>query len=166
MKKRLLILSGLALLFALLSFTHKFYVGIYQVHYSESKQRLEITCRIFADDLNAALKKTYKKDFAFGEKTPSADEESQLAKYVSDRFSIKINGTQKKFEYLSCEMESNVLIAYFRIPDVEKISKLDISNRILFDYVTEQQNIIQTNVNSKKQNLLLTNENPSGRLNY
>ena len=37
---------------------HKFYVSIYQINFNQDKKQVEITARIFYDDLNKALEKT------------------------------------------------------------------------------------------------------------
>ena len=49
------------LAFALSSFSiHKFYVSIYKVEFVPEKKRIEITARIFLDDITVALEKEYK----------------------------------------------------------------------------------------------------------
>lgn len=158
-------LVGLLLLFLVVSgFSHKFYVGIHQVNFAPDKKMLQITSRIFIDDLNDALQRKYKRKFHFGEEKVPADEPPLLAKYVSDNFVIAVDGVKRPLDYRSYEIQDNVLVAYLRITDVQKVKSLDITNKILFDFVTEQQNIIQTNVNGTKANLLLTIDNPSGKL--
>jgi hypothetical protein len=158
------------LLVLLLSFSafsaHKFYVAIFQVNYAPEKKTLQITSRIFVDDLNNALKKKHKRHFHLGEKEETAEDVVLMQKYLSENFMMKVNGRPKQMTYLSKEMENNVLICYFKITDITKINSLEIHNKVLFDYVTEQQNIIQMNVHGKKSNLLLTPENPSGTLTY
>jgi hypothetical protein len=34
---------------------HKFYVAVYQINFAPEKEMLQITSRVFADDLNKAL---------------------------------------------------------------------------------------------------------------
>jgi len=36
---------------------HKFYVGVFQVEYAAEKKMIQITSRIFIDDLNNAMEK-------------------------------------------------------------------------------------------------------------
>ena len=139
---------------------HKFYVSIYQVNYASDKKMLQITSRIFIDDINNALEKKYNRKFHLGEKEETPEEAQLLLKYMSEHFFIKVNGKQKPLEFRSKEMESTVLICYFRITGIPKITSLEIHNKILFDYVTEQQNIIQTTINGKKNSVLLTVDNP------
>jgi len=65
---------------------------------------------------------------------------------------------------MSKELENNVVIGYYKVSDIAKIISLDIKNTSLMEVFSEQQNIIQTNFNGKKQSLLLTQENTAGVL--
>ena len=44
------------LFFSLSAFTfHKFYMGVFQVNYAAEKKMIQITSRIFVDDLNSGI---------------------------------------------------------------------------------------------------------------
>jgi hypothetical protein len=45
---------------------HKFYVAVYQINFAPEKEMLQITSRVFADDLNKALEKKYNKKHYIG----------------------------------------------------------------------------------------------------
>ena len=62
MKKKL-VYSLIGILFiSLTSFTfHKFYMGVFQVNYAAEKKMIQITSRIFIDDLNNGMEKKYHK---------------------------------------------------------------------------------------------------------
>ncbi len=166
--KKVLSAALLALLFIGLTSmaAHKFYVAIFQINYAPEKKMLQITSRIFVEDLDHMLQKKYGKPFHLGEKEETPEQVALMQKYLLDHLAIKIDGKPKAIVYLSKEMENNVLICYFRITDITKISSFEIENKILFDFVTEQQNIIQTNINGQKTSLLLTPDNPVGNLKY
>ena len=55
MKKITLFVFGLFVLLLMSFSVHKFYVSIYQINFNQKKQMLEITSRIFIDDLNQVL---------------------------------------------------------------------------------------------------------------
>lgn len=145
---------------------HKFYVGIYQVNFVPEKKMFQITSRIFVDDLNNALEDQYHIKFTIGEPTETPEQTALLKKYLADHFLIRVNSQQKPLNFLSKELENNVLICYFTIRDIPKVSNLKITNTILFDFVTEQQNIVQTNVNKQKKSFLLTIDKSSGEIKY
>jgi hypothetical protein len=164
--KKTLAISFLTLLFLSLSgfALHKFYVSIYQINYVPEKKMLQITSRIFVDDLNTVLKEKYKRKFFLGETNESQEDIVMMKKYILENFSIKINGQPKTINFLSKEMEGNVLICYYNVKEISKIKSFEIQNTVLLELNEEQQNIIQANIYNKKQNLLITPENVKGLL--
>lgn len=151
----------------LCSFTaHKFYVSIYQIKYVPEKKMLQITSRIFIDDLNEALLKKYNQKTFLGEANESAQDIALMKNYLLENFLVKVNGQPKTIHYLSREFENNVIICYFSVKDATKIETIEVRNKSLFELFDDQQNIIQANVYGKKQNLLLTADNPTGVLKW
>ncbi|HEX8562412.1 MAG TPA: DUF6702 family protein [Flavobacterium sp.] len=163
--KRIFLLTAILTLLCSVS-VHKFYVAIHQVNYASDKKMLQITSRIFIDDLNDALQQKYHKKFYIGEKRETQEQVVLMQQYLIENFGIKVNGKSRPLNYRSKEIDNNVVLCYFSISDISKITNLQITNKILCDLVTEQQNIIQTNVNGQKKSLLLTADNPHGELSY
>ncbi len=155
----------LALFFGLSSMAiHKFYVSIYQVNYAPKKKMIQITSRLFIDDVNDALEKKFKKRTYFALENETPEDEVYLKKYFTEKFIIKVNGVSKALNYLSKDIDGNVVICYFSVKDLPKISSIAIENSALMELNEEQQNIIQANINGEKQSLLLTSENFKGML--
>ena len=167
-KMKKIIKATLFLVF-LLSLTsmsvHKFYVSVNQIDFVPKKKALEITSRIFIDDLDLALEKKFKKKVYLATLKETSDAKELLQKYFAEKFSIKVNGQQKQLNFLGKEVEENVLICYFTIKDVSKVSSLEIRSTVLME-LYEQQHIFHCSVSGKKQSLLLTNGTSSGVLNY
>jgi|SRR6218665_2142793 len=165
-KSTIFFLTGIFVLLLSAFAMHKFYVAIYQINYSTEKKQLQITTRIFTDDLNAALLKKYKVKTNLGETSETAEDAELLKKYLNQNFSIKVNGQPRPMFFHSKEIENNVLICYFSIKDVTKVKSLYIQNAVLTEVFDDQQNIIQANFAGKKQSLLLSGEQKSGTLNF
>ena len=162
MKKTLILLVFVSLS----SFvTHKFYVSIYQIDFNPKKKMLEITARIFIDDMNDALKLKYNQKTHLTEKEETKEDVNLMQKYLLDNFSVKINGQPKTINYINKETESNVIICYFSIKEVTKIKSIEVKNTALIELNNDQQNIIQTTIFGEKSNLLLTADVVSGILN-
>jgi hypothetical protein len=89
-----------------------------------------------------------------------------LKKYLSEKFSIKINGQAKSMNLLSKEMEGDVLICYLSIKEVPKINSLEIYNTVIIEGNSEQQNIMHFNVAGVKNTLLFTESTSKGMLKY
>jgi hypothetical protein len=147
------------------SFTmHKFYVGMFQLKFVPQKKELQITTRIFIDDINLALEKKFQKKTFLGEPNETKEDEVLLQKYLAEKFKVKINNQSKNYIFLSKEIENNVVICYLKVKDISKINSLEVENSILMEVYAEQQNIIQFDNNGDKNSLLLTDENFKGKL--
>lgn len=143
---------------------HKFYVSIYQIKFVPEKKALHITSRIFIDDLNAVLSKKYSQKIKIGDKEESLNDIELMKKYILERFIIKVNGKPVVINYLSNEKENNVLVCYYKVLGISKIKEIEIENTSLFEVDEAQQNIVQTAIYNKKQDLLLTVDNVKGLL--
>lgn len=166
--KKIILLSFFGLLLVTLtSFgVHKFYVALYQVTYAPEKKMLQITTRIFVDDLNSAIGRKYQKKINLGSENETVEEVNFLKKYFSEKFYIKVNGQTKPIHFLSKEMEGDVLICYLSIKEIQKINSLEIYNAVITEGNSDQQNIMHFNVAGVKNTLLFTESTSSGMLKY
>jgi hypothetical protein len=146
--------------------THKFYMGIYQVNYAPEKKMLQITSRVFIDDLNNALEKKYNKKVYLGTKKESPEEVILLKKYFLEKFSVKVNGQSKSINFLSKELEGDILICYCNVKEITKINTLEIFNTVLIDWNAEQQNITHVTVLGEKKSILFTDSNKGEMLKF
>ena len=164
--RKIFYLGTIGLIFlALSSFAwHKFYVSIYQIEHNPEKKRLQVTTRIFMDDLNAVLYKNYNIRTHIGEENETPEDVVLMNKYLLKHFKIQVNGKSKPLNYRSKELEANVIICYYTLIAIPSIKKIEVENSILMDLTSEQQNIIQATINGKKESLLLTSKKTKGVL--
>jgi hypothetical protein len=141
-------------------------MAVYQVNYAPEKKMLQITSRIFVDDLNKALEKKYNKKLNLGSEKESPEEILLLKKYFLEKFSVKVNGQSKTINFLSKELEGDVLVCYCSIKEITKINSIEIANTILIDWNSEQQNITHVTVLGEKNSILFTDSNKIGMLKY
>jgi hypothetical protein len=167
MKKKIFYLFLAVFFVTLTSFSvHKFYMGIYQINYAPEKKMLQITTRIFVDDLDKALEKKYKKKLHLGTEAESPEELALLKKYLAEKLLIKINGEVSPMNFLSKELEGDVLVCYLRIDGVSKINSLETYNAVLIDWNSEQQNITHFTILGEKQSFLFTESSTKKMLKF
>ena len=161
-------LSLLAVVFILSSafVFHKFYVGVFQVDYFKEKKAVQITTRLFIDDLEKALHKKYNKHFYITTKDEVADANTYIAKYLDEKLKIKINNKIQSIQFLTKEQEENIVICYLKINFKDNIKDLEITNSVLTDVFTEQQNLAHLNINGNKKTILFTNTETNQKLKY
>ena len=167
MKKTILITFFGLLFLTLTSFTaHKFYVALYQVNYAPEKKMLQITTRIFVDDLNTSIGKKYQKKINLGSEKETDEDLIFFKKYFNEKFNIKVNGQVKPIHFISKEMEGDVLICYFSIKEIQKINSIEIYNAVITEGNSEQQNIMHFTIMGVKNTLLFTESTSKGVLKY
>jgi hypothetical protein len=167
MKKITLIaLFGLLFLTTTAFSLHKFYMAVYQINYAPQKKMLQITSRIFIDDLNSALEKKYNRKLHLEDEKEIPEESILLKKYLAEHFSLKVNGQSKTMNFLSKELDGDVLICYWNIKDIKQIKALEIYNSVMTDWNSEQQNIIHISILGKKNSLLFKDSSTNNMLKY
>ena len=134
---------------------HPFYVSITEIHHNGKDQTLEISCKIFADDMEDILEKNYKKAVDLSNEKLAAQNNSLVADYVSSHLSITADGRQKKLEYLGFEKESEAVYCYFEVKGLPSLKKLDLTNSLLQDFTSEQINIMHVVVNGNRKSYKL-----------
>ncbi|WP_370476934.1 DUF6702 family protein [Tamlana flava] len=152
-------LKPIVLVFALsfLSFStlHDYYISVTQVEYVEDKQSVQIISRIFLDDFESALRTRYNETFTFGGETETKDLDTYIERYLRDKMAFKINGQKADFVYVGKEYDIDIIKCYLEIEGVDHIDSLEITNKILFDLIQEQQNMVKTKINSRQKSFLL-----------
>ncbi len=145
---------------------HKFYVSVTQIDYVPNKKRIEITHRIFIDDLEKALEKKYKKKVYLTSNKELPEAETLIKDYLKENVKISINKKAQNLEFLAREVEGDVLIFYTKIAISKKINTFEIFNSLLIDIYKEQQNIVHVNINSNKNSFLFTNSDVQQKIVY
>ena len=86
--KRLLIL----LVIPLLAFNtiHKYYISVTQIDYMQSKQSVQITTRIFIDDLEKLLRERYDKGITLAGKNEPSTADLFIERYLNEKINMKI----------------------------------------------------------------------------
>lgn len=168
MKKKLLqFIMPLFLVVLLSSFAwHKFYVTVTQIDFVPNKKRVEITSRIFIDDLEKALERKFKKKFYLTTSNEIENADVLIQEYLKEKIKISINKKSQKIEYLTKEVEGDVLIFYTKIAISKKINTFEIYNSLLTDTYKEQQNIVHLNINGNKNSFLFTNSETNQKIDY
>ncbi|KOS06516.1 hypothetical protein AM493_11090 [Flavobacterium akiainvivens] len=141
---------------------HKFYVSVWQLEHKPEKQTLQITGRIFIDDLDKLLETKYGKKFYLATDREIAETTATVTKYIADKMTVKVNGKAQALTFLAKEVEDDVLLCYLTVPAPKKVTSVEVRNTLLQDLFAEQQNITHIKVGPDKKSLLLTKDNPNG----
>ncbi len=122
---------------------HPFHVSVSEVKYKEDIKSIQISTRIFLDDLEIGLR-TYsrneKLDIVKRENWDFVNE--QLGRYLLENFKVFNEKGQLEAKYLGAEIEDDVMWAYIEIEKVKKLRTVTIWNSILTETYEDQENLI------------------------
>jgi hypothetical protein len=136
---------------------HPFHVSVVEINHNAAEKSLEISCKIFTDDFEKVLAKNYKAkvDLINPPSKPAMD--SLVKKYIFSHLSLRVNGSNVPFTYVGFENDNDAAYGYVEIPNVPVVSRIDISNSIMFDMFDDQINIMHVVVGGTRK---------SNKLNY
>ena len=144
---------------------HKYYISNTQIEYVPEKQSVQIISRIFIDDFEKVLNERYDANLILDDKK-NASVDFYIEKYLKQKFQISINTIPQNVKFLGKKIDMGLVKCYLEIEDVSDLAQLEVSNKVLFDVFTDQQNIIKLKVNATNKSFILTNENPKAVLNF
>ena len=144
------------LMLAFMGFLHPFFVSMTDMNYNAKDKELEVSVRIFTDDLENSIRK-YHPGIKVDVIHPANQQQMNqfVNEYIQKHLQLKINGGPVQMAFAGYEQQSESIWSYFEVKNVASIKKLDITNNILHDYNTNQINMLHVMVGSNEQNYKL-----------
>lgn len=162
--KKFLILLVLPLL--AFSAVHKFYVSVTNVNYSKKDKAIQITSRVFIDDLDKLLLERYDLESQLDTENESPLADEYLEKYLRSKFVIEVNDTTTSYDYIGKKYDADVVVFYIEVPniDLETIKTVQIENEMLMDLFEDQQNVVHFKFGFDKKSFVLIKSRTKGML--
>lgn len=145
---------GCLLIIVFTSFKHPFYLSVTEIEYSSKTKELGMSIKFFPDDLEETLRKFNgnKYDVIKGDKktiNPVFDQ------YIKKHLSIKLNGINKPYQFLGYEINQESVWIYFSILNQPNIKTIEVTSNIMYEYKSEQTNIIHLKIDEKRESFKL-----------
>jgi hypothetical protein len=145
MKKMIRIIALLIVAIGILSFEwHKFYVSIADIKHNSQNNHLELSIKVFTDDLEKALQ--------LSDSTIRIDDQASMdkykevvANYLVQHISVENGAT---LNYLGAELEFDVTYLFLESDAIQDQDVL-MQNSIFTDVYSEQVNVV--NITCKKE---------------
>ncbi|MDF0715572.1 hypothetical protein PY092_05390 [Muricauda sp. 334s03] len=164
---KMMVLPLAILMFLSFSSTHKFYVSVTNIVYSEDDSAFQITSRIFIDDLDKLLKERYGVEAKLATPNESKIADEYIGKYFRSKFLVQLDGEVVSYNFLGKRYDNDVVICYLEIPNVKlsEVKTMSIQNEVLMDLFDEQKNVVHIKWKGNKRSFVLIRENNKGMLN-
>lgn len=146
-KKYLYTLPTIILLFVVTAIpvsSHPFYFSLSAIKINVPQKSMEISCKLFTDDLENALEQLNKHKIDLATSTKDNKVNAVLYNYLSERFKIWINGKLITLKFVGFEVENEVTWCYLETEIILKpVNKMNLTNSLLYDFLPDQTNLVQ-----------------------
>jgi hypothetical protein len=136
---------------------HPIFMSVTDIEHSAKTKSLEISCKIFTDDFEKALRATYKTKVDLLNGLLRADMDKLVSDYVKKHLQINIDGKPTVLKYVGYENIEDGIYCYFEIENIFAPKKITVTDDILYEYKKEQISILHVSVGGKRQSTKLSN---------
>jgi len=155
--------SGLLFCLALLSFClnasapvpHKFYLSNTSIEFNAQNRAIEITSKIFTDDLEHAIEAQCYRHQALNPQTPESFE--LVKKYIGEKLDLQVGGRNVILNFLGYSVE-NDMTTLFLEGNYFDPNLVIVNNTILLDIYSDQQNIVEVRWNGQSKREYFTKD--------
>ena len=133
---------------------HNFYVSTTSVRYVPNENSFQITTQVFLDDFESALRLNGNENISLTPDGSQVKIDSLIEDYFRKNIIFNAKGEKMNFDFLGKVYKMDVLVAYMELKIDTIVSPLSIKNTILFDYLSDQKNIIHLKLASKRKSFL------------
>ncbi|MCW3084148.1 MAG: Uncharacterized protein JWP12_1514 [Bacteroidetes bacterium] len=153
-------LTAFCIFIAVTAFTvpaHRFYLGLTEIRVSTSKKTMDVSCKLFTDDLEEVLLKKYGKKTDLATSTKDKATQALLNKYINENFKINVGGKLQVLSFVGYEVETDATWCYLETVPFNSKGTINIYNTLLYDYLPEQSNMINFYWDDQDKSAKITN---------
>lgn len=125
------------------SSNHDFHLSNSQLKYKESSQVLQLSVKIFIDDLETALAERNVEGLYIGTEKESEDSAIYVNEYLQDVIIISLGVDTLRSEFIGKELSEDLsaIWCYLKFENVTSCTDLNVTNSILTEIFDDQKNI-------------------------
>ena len=143
---------------------HPFFVSVIDINYKQKERALQLSVKLFTNDLEDALRRTSKKNIDILNPISKAETDSILFNYISKRLNITINSKKQTLNFIGYEKEEEAIWTYLEMKNSAQTKKINIDTKLLYDFLPQQINIVHIDINGIKKSSKVTN--PASKIEF
>jgi len=144
------------------SFFHPFHVSVCDIDFSQTTKSIQVSQRVFIDDLEKVLSEKYKINLIIDDKSQAAVRDSLIKAYMFENLQLLVDGKQKKRVYIGNEIEEDGMWCYIEYEGINKFNSLEVKSTVFLETFKDQANIIHFKYNEYEKSIKLDMNNKTG----
>lgn len=135
---------------------HPFHVSVTEIDHNAGDKTLEISFKLFTDDFENILEKTFKTKVDLTNPPDRAATGKLVNEYISQRFLLKVDGKPVSLTGIGFEKEGEATWCYFQVDNIAAVTKVEMTNTLLYDLFDDQIGIMHVKVNGNRKSTKLS----------
>ena len=145
---------------------HVFYVSITRVKWNVEEARLDVSVRIFTDDLEEAIVAEGGPRLRLWTDQAREDRDRHVSAYLLSRLAFRVNGVDRELSWAGMEDALDATACAVQITDVDRVETIEVENRILIDMFDTQANVMRFEVGGQKKYVNLSKGTVRGTVHF
>lgn len=134
---------------------HPFFISVTEISHNAADKNIEISCKIFTDDLETALAKSNGTKIDLSNPGNKQAAEKQITAYLKKHLVIKLDSKAVALEFVGFERENEAIWSYLQVPNTVSPKKIEIMNDLLYEAFSEQINLMHVSVGGNRKSIKL-----------
>jgi hypothetical protein len=134
---------------------HKFYLSNTSIEFNAQNRAIEITSKIFTDDLEHAIEAQCYRHHSLYPQTPEVFE--LVKKYIGEKLSLQVGGRNVVLNFLGYSVDNDMTTLFIEGSYFEP-NQVIVNNTILLELFSDQQNIVEVRWNGQSKREYFTKE--------
>lgn len=145
---------------------HPFYISVTEINHNGNEKTLEISCKIFTEDLETVLNTTANPKIDISDPKSKEQINKLLTQYLSNHLQLRVNGQAVKMDLLGFEEEKEATWTYLQVSNVASVKTLEVMDSLLYDSYKEQINLLHVTVGGNRKSTRLNNPDSAARFEF
>ena len=148
--------------------SHPFHATITSFNCNPNDQSVEITIKLFTDDLENVLKDSGGSDLRIDSESNRTIIDSLIFDYIKNNLTLLFDDKRRNISWVGKEFENDITWSYLEIKNIKNISgtKISIKNKLFLEIFDDQLNICHFYCGENPETLMLHKENYYGEINF
>ena len=130
---------------------HPFFISMTEINHNAANKTLEVSVPIFTDDFEKALEKSCGCKIDLLKPTDKTIVDKTVTNYITSHLQITADGKPTVLQFAGYQQEQGSIWSYFEAKNVTTAKRIEVTNNLLYEYKTEQINMVHVLANGKEK---------------
>jgi hypothetical protein len=136
---------------------HPFFVSVAEIEHNAADKTLEISCKIFTDDLEQTLRLHHTQKIDVLNPALKKSMGAIIAGYIQQHLRLSVNASVVNLKFLGYEQQQEAIVSFFEVENISPVKKIAVFNNLLYESKPQQMSIIHVTVNGSRKSTKLVN---------